>query len=149
MATFGRSSRTPSSARKTKGTKSYGNYNYSTVRCNLERKLNSYRTLYAQTQGRAPYGRPTPTVLNSFTKWIDKGAILHRVSPTQIYRWAKTCKKWKYSTSKFDTPTAAKNVLKTKYGTTFIKGVTKDKQGWFLVATPPMWHGRPFNKFPR
>ena len=114
---------------------------YRSVNDVFKNKISSYQTLWKQTKGPAIYSRPSPTVLNSFARWIDKGAMIHTVSSAQIARWSKTSKK-------YTTATSVKNALCTKFGKTYIKAVTRDKSGKFLVATPQMWKGKTF-KFPR
>ena len=127
------------SARKTKANTSTRT-NYTTVKNNFQNKINSYRTLYTQTQGSCGHGRPSAATLNTFGNWINKGAIVHTVSPTQINRWSNTNKKC-------TTAAYAKNVLCNKFGKTPIKAVCKSKTGSYLVATTPTYKGKNF-KFP-
>lgn len=105
-------------------------------------KIYSYRTLYNQTKGPARYGRPSPTTLNSFANWINKGAMVHTITTAQVARWAKTTKK-NFST-RTPTPTACKNVLWAKFGKNTIKAVARTKSGSFMVATPYIVNGKPF-----
>jgi len=113
--------------------------------CNtFANKITSYRTLMDQTKGTAgKFPRPTPTVLNSFANWINKGAIVQTVSPTQVARWAKSTK-FNFN-AQTASPTACKNVLCAKYGKSAIKAVCRGKSGKFIVATAPVVKGRAFN----
>ncbi|MCP4591930.1 MAG: hypothetical protein GY842_14445 [bacterium] len=147
MATTHRRTRT-NTWNKTKGSagrsttkSSSSRMNYTTLKNNWQQKINSYRTLYSQTQGTANYGRPSASTLNSFGNWINKGAVVQTVSAAQINRWSKTDKKCA-------TATAAKNVLWTKFGKSPIKAVCKSKTGSYIVATTPVFKGKTF-KFPR
>ena len=115
--------------------------------CNtFEQKISSYKTLCDQTRGPAGAGRPTPTTLNSFANWINKGAVVQTVSKAQVSRWARTTNKTfnPYNPS----PTACKTVLAAKFGRSTIKAVAKTKSGSFIVATTPTVNGRSFC-FPR
>jgi hypothetical protein len=123
------------------GTHSTSYSNYSNLRCNFQQKINGYRTLYNQTQGTGGTNRPSPTTLNTFASWINKGAVIHKVSPTQICRWSKT-------NQKFTSVNAVKTALCNKFGKTPIKAVCKSKGGSYLVATVPTYHGKNF-RFPR
>ena len=119
---------------------------YKTCSYSLETKMNSYRTLYNQTRGPAKYDRPTPATLNTFANWVNKGAIIHTVTPTQVARWSKTTRK--YFNTRTPTPTSCKNVLWAKFGKNAIKAVARSKSGSFMVATTPTISGKPFN-FPK
>ncbi len=114
---------------------------YKNVWSSFGQKIESYKTLFAQTTGAAKFHRPTPTTLNSFAKWVDKGAVVHKISPTQIKRWSKVNKT-------FTSPASAKIVLQKCFGKGVIKAVTGEKSGAFLVATAPIWKGKKFS-FPR
>ena len=105
-------------------------------------KMYSYRTLYNQTKGPARYGRPSPTTLNSFANWINKGAMVHTITTAQVARWAKTAKK--NFSARTPTPTACKSVLWAKFGKNTIKAVARTKTGSFMVATPHIVNGKPF-----
>ncbi len=113
---------------------------------NFERKINSYKTLWNQTKGNATCVRPTPTTLNSFANWINKGAIIQTCTSAQVSRWARS--KNKNFNTHNPTPTACKNVLTAKFGKTTIKAVARTKSGSFMVATMPTWKGKSFC-FPR
>ena len=115
--------------------------------CNsFARKIQSFQTLVAQTKGAAKFSRPSPTQLNSFANWINKGAVVQTVSAAQVARWAKATHK------NFDTkspsPTSCKTVLCAKFGKNTIKAVCRTKTGSFMVATSPTVSGRTFN-FPK
>ncbi len=105
-------------------------------------KISSYKTLYKQTFGPAKFSRPSPTTLNSFANWINKGAVVQMVTKAQVSRWAKATKKGFNVRSA--TPTTCKNVLCAKFGKTTIKAVCGSKSGSFMVATSPTVSGRPF-----
>ena len=109
-------------------------------------KINSYKTLYNQTRGPAKYPRPTPTILNNFANWVNKGAVVQTVTCNQVAKWARTAKK-NFNTRN-PTITACKNVLTSKFGKNTIKAVARAKNGWFMVVTSPTWKGKPF-QFPR
>jgi hypothetical protein len=120
---------------------------YKTVCSNLEKKISSFRTIVGQTKGAAgKFPRPTAATLNSFANWVNKGANIQMVSPTQVARWSKATK-YNFNT-KNPTPAACKNVLCAKYGKSAIKAVCRTSTGKFLVATAPTVKGRAFN-FPR
>jgi len=104
-------------------------------------KINGYRMLTTQMTGPASVKRPTAATLNSFAKWIEKGAIVNKITPAQISRWTHTNRK-------FSSAASAKNALCNKWGKTVIKAVVCDKAGNFLVATNPTFKGKSF-KFPR
>ena len=86
---------------------------YPNIRSNLQNKVNAYRTLMAQTTGSGSKQRPTPTQINSFAKLIDKGAVIHNVTNTQLNRWAGKPRNW--------TVGSTKTTLYGKYGKNFIK----------------------------
>lgn len=117
---------------------------YQSVCNDFDKKIASYRCLASQAKGPARCPRPTPATLNSFSRWIEKGAIIQKVSSTQIKRWAGTTS----TTPTLKSATSAKTVLQNRFGKGCIKAVTCDKSGGFLVATPAIWKGRSFN-FPR
>lgn len=109
---------------------------YSAVRNNFQNKINWYRTLCNQTFGSGSSYRPTPAQLNSFAKWIDKGACVQNVSSSQLNRWCGYPKNW--------TVTAAKTTLSQKFGKSVIKAVAYSKSGGFIVATSPTRQGKTF-----
>ena len=113
---------------------------YTSVYNNFNNKISSYKFLTAQTTGTAKSQRPTAASLNSFGKWIEKGAIVHRVSGTQL-------RKWSHTTQQFKTTASAKNCIQNRFGKGPIKAVIPNKTGGFLVATAPVWKGKSF-KFP-
>jgi len=141
---------TTSKSTKTKRTGtggSAGKGGYKTVCSTLENKINSFRTIVGVTKGAAgKFPRPTPAILNSFANWVNKGANIQTVSPTQVARWSKATK-YNFNT-KNPTPAACKNVLCAKYGKVAIKAVCRTSNGKFLVATAPTVKGRAFH-FPR
>ena len=103
---------------------------YKQVCDTLNQKIQSYRTLWNQATGPAKAGRPSPTQLNSFAKWVEKGAVVYRVSPVQVKRWTK----W---SQHIKSATACKTALSRKFGKSAIKAVTTDKTGAFLIACAP------------
>lgn len=115
---------------------------YKTVCNNIERKLDSYKTLFQQANGAGGMSRPTPATLNSFCNWVNKGAVIQTCSSAQISRWARTTNK--SFNPHNPTPTACKKVLAAKFGRTYIKAVAKGKGGQFMVATTPTINGRTF-----
>ena len=115
---------------------------YRTVFNTFQCKINSYKTLYNQTRGPAKYSRPTPTVLNTFANWINKGAIIQTCTKAQVGRWARTTKK--HFDPRNATPMHCKNVLGAKFGKSNIKAVACTKSGSFMVVTTPTVGGRTF-----
>jgi hypothetical protein len=111
----------------------------------LQRKLDSFKTLFNQTKGPAKFTRPTPATINSFCNWVNKGAVVQTVSPGTIARWARLANQ-NFNTQN-PTPSACKTVLCGKFGRTTIKAVARTKSGQFMVATSPTWKGKSF-KFP-
>ena len=113
---------------------------------NFHTKIQSFKTLIGQTTGAARFTRPSPTVLNNFANWVNKGNIIQICSKAQVSRWAKTCQK-NFNT-RDATPTTCKNVLAAKFGKTAIKAVARTKTGSFMVVTSPTLKGRTF-AFPK
>ena len=105
-------------------------------------KINSYKTLCKQMTGPAKFSRPATSTLNTFSNWINKGAIIQTVSCAQVAKWART------NNHTFNTRnpsmTGCKNVLWSKFGKTTIKCIARAKNGQFIVATSPTWKGKPF-----
>ena len=114
---------------------------YQTYANQFATKVDSWRTLYNQTRGPAKYNRPTTATLNNFANFVNKGAIIHTVSPAKMARWAKTWNKTFNPTNL----TSCKNFLFHKYGKTTIKAVNWAKNGYFMIATTPTYKGKPFN----
>ena len=127
---------------KRSGHGSSGTSAYKSCCTTFEKKISSYKTLCDQTRGPAGAGRPTPTTLNSFANWINKGAIVQTVSKAQVSRWARATHK--NFNPHNPSPTACKNVLAAKFGRSAIKAVAKTKSGSFMVATTPTINGRSF-----
>lgn len=115
---------------------------YKSVCTSFEGKVNSFKTLVKQVKGPARYTRPTPTQLNTFANWINKGALVQSVSCAQIAKWAMTANV-NFNTGN-PTVTSCKNVLSSKFGKTTIKCVARNKTGGFMVATSSTWKGKPF-----
>ncbi len=132
------SSRSSHSSTRSMGKKPVSGYQ-SVWNC-FNNKISSYKFLTAQTMGPAKHGRPTAASLNTFAKWIEKGAIVHKVTPTQLKRWSNT-------SQQFKTVSSAKTAMCKKFGKGPIKAVICNKTGGFLVATAPAWRGKSF-KFP-
>ena len=131
---------------KRTGGSSTGTSAYKSCCTTFEKKISSYKTLCDQTRGPASAGRPSPTTLNSFANWINKGAVVQTVSKAQVSRWARTTNK--SFNPHNPSPTACKSVLAAQFGRSAIKAVAKTKTGSFMVATPPTINGRSFC-FPR
>ena len=117
---------------------------YKNVYSQIQHKINSYKALIDQAKA-APSKRPSPSTINSFCNWINKGAIIQTCSPTQVARWARTTNK-NFSPHNPST-TACKTVLCAKFGKSAIKAVAKGKAG-FLVVTTSTKNGRNF-AFPK
>lgn len=116
---------------------------YKSVSNSFQNKINSFRTLHAQTKGTAKFGRPSPAILNSFANWINKGAIIQTVSCAQIVRWGKTLNAKNFN-SRAITTNSCKTVLCKKFGKAAIKAVARTKSGSFMVVTTPTLKGRTF-----
>jgi hypothetical protein len=145
----GTSTRTGTGSSRRNGRKSYGTTGGTGYKglCNTcEQKISSFRTLYNQCKGPSGANKPSPSTLNTFCNWINKGAIVQTCSPAQVSRWARSTHK--NFNPKNSSTTACKTVLCAKFGKSAIKAVTKTKNGWFLVVTNPTINGRTFN-FPR
>ncbi len=127
---------------KRSGGSNTGSSAYRTCCTTFEKKISSYKTLCDQTRGPAGANRPTPTTLNSFANWINKGAVVQTVSKAQVSRWARTTNK--NFNPRNPSPTACKNVLAAKFGRATIKAVACSKSGSFIVATNPTVNGRSF-----
>ena len=125
--------------RTTSKTRTVSTWHYGPVRNNLQNRITAYRTLYAQCNTTGPH-KPSPATITKFTNYVNKGYMLHKVSGTQIAKWYKDQKPtW--------TSNWATKCLKHKYGQA-IKGVFPTGNGrTYMVATSPMFKGKPF-KFP-
>ncbi len=143
-STLGGSSRTGSSGARNIGSSTPAGYKGCCS--NFHTKIQSFKTLIGQTTGAARFTRPSPTILNSFANWVNKGNIIQICSKAQVSRWAKTCRK-NFNTRNA-TPTTCKNVLAAKFGKTTIKAVARTKTGSFMVVTSPTLKGRTF-AFPK
>ncbi len=109
---------------------------YAGVRQNFQNKMNAYKMLCNQATGSPSSSRrATPTQLKTFSKWIDKGAVVHNVSNTQLNRWAGVANKnWTVGT--------AKTAMSNKFGKSVIKAVAYNKTGGYIVATNPTSGGK-------
>ncbi len=131
-------------ARKVKrsGGSRTGSAGYKTCENSFAGKVESFKMLWSQAKGPGRYTRPSPTTLNTFANWINKGGVVQTVSSTQVSRWAKATKK--NFSSRTATTTACKNVLCAKFGKSTIKAVARTKTGAFMVATPSVVRGKRF-----
>lgn len=146
--TTGHTSRTNPNRKTNKRTNTVGVANgYKNCWTDFERKINSYKTLWNQTKGAAKWTRPTPTTLNSFANWINKGAIVQTCTSAQVNRWARATNK-NYNNKRNPSPTICKNILTKKFGKSAIKAVARTKSGSWMVATTPTLKGKSFC-FPR
>jgi hypothetical protein len=126
---------------------SYSASQYRTVSNTLAKRIDSYKTLMTQTQaGSGKFGRPSPSTLNSFANWVNKGAVVQMISSAQISRWARA-QGLRFNAQSPSTA-ACKNVLCHKFSRSLIKAVAMTKNGQFMVATSATYNGRPF-AFPR
>ncbi len=117
-----------------------------TVSKSFQNKIDSYKMLYKQTCGTAKHHRPSPTVLNTFANWINKGAVVQNVTCAQVAKWARADKK--NFNSRNPTVASCKNVLSSRFGKTTIKCCARTKTGGFMIATSPTWKGKAFT-FPK
>jgi hypothetical protein len=114
---------------------------YTQVGGSFMQKINSFKTLINQAKGAAS-NRPSPTTLNTFANWVNKGANVFTVTTAQLNRW---CGKNHAQAYNFSSPTGCKNFLSNKFGKSTIKAVAKGKSnGSWIVACAPTWKGRPF-----
>jgi hypothetical protein len=118
---------------------------YSNVYNQFQQKISSYRTLCNQMRGPAKVARPTQATLNTFANWINKGANIYTITPTQLNRWAGKHSKYY---NKWNSVTVCKSFLTYKWGKNTIKAVTRTKNGYYMVACAPTYKGKPFN-FPK
>ncbi len=116
---------------------------YKSVFNQFQWKIDSYKTLSAQAQGQGKFDRPSPAILNSFAKWIEKGAVIQTVSTAQLSRWARI--RNRSFSPRNPSLAACKSVLVARFGKSVIKAVARTKSGSFMVATPATWQGRPFS----
>ena len=115
---------------------------YKSCQTSFANKVQSFKMLMTQTTGAAKCSRPTPTTLNSFANWINKGAVVQCCTKAQVSRWAKSANKnWN---NKNASPTSCKNVLSAKFGKSTIKAVCCTKTGSFMVVTSPTCKGKKF-----
>lgn len=128
---------------KTKRTGTTGTASgYKSCQTTFANKVQSFKMLMNQTTGAATRSRPTPTTLNSFANWINKGAVVQTCTKAQVSRWAKsTNKSWNNTIA---SPTTCKNVLSAKFGKSTIKAVCCTKTGSFMVVTSPTCNGKKF-----
>ena len=113
---------------------------YSRVCNTFQQKIDSFKKLCNQTRGSARTGRPTTSQLNTFANLINKGAVIHTVSPTQVNKWARSMN----TTCNTKSPTSVKGVMCKKFGKTTIKACCSSKTGGFIVACSPTRAGKPF-----
>ncbi len=120
--------------------------NYRGVCNTIQSKISSFKTLYGQTKGPGKCGLPSPATLNTFTNWVNKGAVVQTCSGAQVARWAKSANK--NFSARNPSTTSCKNVLSAKFGKATIKAVARTKTGSFMVVTTPTCKGRMFT-FPK
>jgi hypothetical protein len=114
---------------------------FTTIRNELECKINALQCLYATTKSPNARWSPSPAQISKFANLVNKGANIHKVTGRQIAKWSK-------SYSNVTTPTTAMKALKYRFGAA-VKGVTfGPSSGNFLVATASTIKGKPF-KFPK
>lgn len=115
---------------------------YKSCQTTFANKVQSFKMLMNQTTGPAKCGRPSPTTLNSFANWINKGAVVQTCTKAQVSRWAKS--KNKSFNTRTASPATCKNVLAAKFGKSTIKAVASTKTGSFMVVTAPTLKGKQF-----
>lgn len=114
---------------------------FTTIRNQIENKINAFQQLYATTQSPNTKWSPSPAQITKFCNLVNKGANVYKVTGRQIARWSKNY-------NSVTTPTTAMKALKNRFGTA-VKGVTfGPTNGNFLVATASTIKGKPF-KFPK
>ena len=114
---------------------------YAPIKQQFEEKIQSFRQLKAQIDGRATTSRPTPTTLTRWANFVNQGAVVFQVSGARLCRATN-------ADQQFTTATSACRALQGKFGKTTIKGVIQSKTGqWLVAAEPRQSDGRPF-RFP-
>lgn len=114
---------------------------YAPIKQEFEQKIQSFRQLKAQIDGRATGSRPTPTTLTRWANFVNQGAVVFQVSGARLCRATN-------ADQQFTTATSACRALQGKFGKTTIKGVIQSKTGqWLVAAEPRRSDGRPF-RFP-
>ncbi len=114
---------------------------YAPIKQQFEEKIQSFRQLKAQIEGRATSSRPTPTTLTRWANFVNQGAVVFQVSGARLCRATN-------ADQQFTTATSACRALQGKFGKTTIKGVIQSKTGqWLVAAEPRRSDGRPF-RFP-
>ena len=114
---------------------------YAPIKQQFEEKIQSFRQLKAQIDGRATGSRPTPTTLTRWANFVNQGAVVFQVSGARLCRATN-------ADQQFTTATSACRALQGKFGKTTIKGVIQSKTGqWLVAAEPRCSDGRPF-RFP-
>lgn len=146
-ATQGRSTRPGTSSHTSTSTRGTGRQTncapgYGEIWNKFQRKINSFRTLWNQTRGTAKFSRPSPTTLNSFANWINKGAFVCTMTPAQISQWCPQSTRGDY---KWDSPTSCRQFLSRKFGKQSIKAFARDKSGAYMIAFAPTVKAKGFN----
>lgn len=149
-----RSSSGTRSTNRRRATSNYGGYgrttgsrsktssgSFTTIRSQIENKINAYQHLYATTKSPNTKWSPSPAQITKFCNLVNKGANVYKVTGRQIAKWSKTY-------NNVTSPATAMKALKNRFGAA-VKGVTfGPTSGNFLVATASTHKGKPF-KFPK
>ncbi len=122
---WGSSSRSSRGSRRRTTVRSSGKRaarGYESVSNSFSQRIASYKCLTTQTVGAARTTRPSPATLTSMSRLIEKGAVIQKVSATQVRRWSNTSRTPKSAAS-------AKTVMQRRFGKGIIKAVATDKSG--------------------
>ena len=123
----------------TYSTTSYSPNKYSTYKKTLQAKIGSYRTINQQFAGTGKVTAFSPAGANKWIKYVDQGAWVYKFSTPQFSKfWGNN---WNNPT-----PNNAFRFLQKKFGM-YIKGVTRGKGNYWLVAAMPKITARPFNTY--
>jgi len=131
--------RTTRNKTNTGTTYSYKSPKFNTARTECQWRMASYRTIWNQFNGAGTQTQFSPTAANRWTKYVNSGV--------RIYKWNNT-DFTKYFGSQWtqNSPTAARNYLRKKYGAA-IKDVTRGKGNCWLVAATKNVTAKPFRMY--
>lgn len=111
--------------------------NYAAVQKQLNAKIQSYRLLLGQLQGRAGAGSPGATTVNRLANWVARGATVYTMPQAAAARLAGGKKNAGRSVSN------VLRALRSRYGRV-IKTVAAGKGSNWLIAAMTRVGGKPF-----
>lgn len=110
---------------------------FRTAREECETRIGSYRNVWSQfNSGSTAF---SPTNANKWVRYVNAGGRVFKFTNQQFTQY------FGY-TAASSTPTAARQILRKKFGA-FIKDVTVGNNGAWLVATTKNVSGRPFTSY--